>query len=61
MSRFVGARSRITVLMLFVMTAVFGRTGYSELQAARERANVRSCYENCKTLIGAMEMYNLDH
>lgn len=29
-------------------------------KAARERANTRACYANQKTVVGAMEMYNLD-
>ncbi len=30
-------------------------------RAARERANVRACYANQKTIAGAVEMYNLDN
>lgn len=42
--------------ILFVLAAI----ATPKFAGARHRANTRACYANQKTIVGAIEMYNLD-
>lgn len=47
------------VIMLLLMSTVTA-IAMPRLHVRRERAGTRACYANQKTIVGAMEMYNLD-
>ena len=58
-----GRRFKITVIQILIIVAVVGgmaAISTPKFVAARERAFTRSCYANQKTIVGAIEMYNLD-
>ena len=40
---------------------IFAAIAVPNFKKARDRANMRACFANQKTLAGAMEMYNLDN
>lgn len=46
----------IVICIIGVMAAI----ATPKFSAARPRANSRACYANQKTIVGAIEMYNLD-
>ena len=56
-----GWRMRLFELAIVVMIiGVLAAMSVPNFTNHRERANTRACYANQKTIVGAMEMYNLD-
>lgn len=56
-------RFKITVLEILIVVMIIGvlaAIATPKFSAARPRANTRACYANQKTIVGAIEMYNLD-
>ena len=47
-------------MIVIAIIGVLAAIAVPNFKAARERANTRACYANQKTVVGAMEMYNLD-
>lgn len=55
------ALTRSRALAFTALVAGAALAGAPHYRAYREEAQRRACRANCKTLAGAMEMYNLDH
>jgi competence protein ComGC len=50
----------IELFIVAVISLFFASISTPKFRSARERANTRACYANQKTVVGAIEMYNLD-
>lgn len=58
-----GRRFVLTFVELIIVICIIGvlaAISTPKFSAARPRANTRACYANQKTVVGAIEMYNLD-
>ena len=56
-------RTGVSLIELFIVAAIIGVLAAIAVPShphTRERANTRACYANQKTVVGAIEMYNLD-
>jgi hypothetical protein len=57
------ARFRFRPWVAIVAVNLIGLIAYATIhsfRAARERANVRACYSNQRSIVGSVEMYSLD-
>ena len=55
-----GSSAVISMGVAGLIVVTLASVAVPNFKAARERANTRACYANQKTVVGAMEMYNLD-
>ena len=50
----------LAILVILVPTVLILLSGAKNFSEARDRSNLRACFANQNTLLGALEMYNLD-
>lgn len=50
----------LAILVILVPTVLILLSGAKNFSEARDRSNLRACFTNQKTILGALEMYNLD-
>ena len=51
----------IELMIVISIIGVLAAIAIPNFRQAREKSNERACYANQKTILGAIEMYNLDH
>ena len=51
----------IELMIVISIIGVLAAIAIPNFRQAREKSNQRACYANQKTLLGAIEMYNLDY
>lgn len=51
----------IELMIVISIIGVLAAIAIPNFRAARQRSNQRACYANQKTILGAIEMYNLDN
>ena len=51
----------IELMIVISIIGVLAAIAIPNFRQAREKSNQRACYANQKTILGAIEMYNLDH
>lgn len=57
-------RKGFTLIELMIVISIIGvlaAIAIPNFRSAREKSNQRACYANQKTVLGALEMYNLDN
>lgn len=50
----------IELMIVISIIGVLAAIAIPNFRAARDKSNKRACYANQKTILGALEMYNLD-
>ena len=50
----------IELMIVISIIGVLAAIAIPNFRSAREKSNQRACYANQKTILGALEMYNLD-
>ena len=51
----------IELMIVISIIGVLAAIAIPNFRQAREKSNQRACYANQKTILGAIEMYNLDY
>jgi len=62
--RNVKRRKGFTLIELMIVISIIGvlaAIAIPNFRQARQKSNQRACYANQKTILGALEMYNLDY